>query len=215
MFSLTASVMCLLAKQEYGYSQKGVSGHREMLLLCIKGGIFENCPKLQRTQLIPTENWNKSYSKKRNFSHCFSALTISLVLYEWACKHLLHVRIVTGTKSNQILKPGHPNYTFYPLHICLVPSICPKYHGTIPRSSVARGAQLSSRVTKILKVSSLIMSFPVYFWCLSLLSPFCTCQMCKVNNWCPTELQVFETLIIDTVYPEFVCQVHTLKSDTS
>jgi len=82
ILNFTASVACLLAKQEHGYSQKGVSGPREMLLLCIKGRMFENCPKLQATQLIPTETWNKSCSKMKDFSHCFSTLTISLVLYE-------------------------------------------------------------------------------------------------------------------------------------
>lgn len=80
--NFTASVTCLLAKQEYGYSQKGVSGPREMLLLCIKGRMFENYPKLQATQLIPTESWNRSYSKAKDFSHCFSTLTVTLVLYE-------------------------------------------------------------------------------------------------------------------------------------
>lgn len=82
MLNFTASVACLLAKQEYGYSQKGDSGPREMLLPCIKGRIFENYPKLQSTQLIPTESWNRSYSKMKDFSHCFSTLAVSLLLYE-------------------------------------------------------------------------------------------------------------------------------------
>lgn len=138
ILNFTAFVTCLLAKQEYGYSQKGVSGPREMLLLCIKGRIFENYPKLQATQLIPTESWNRSYSKRKDFSHCFSTLTVSLFLYEWACKHSLRVKITIGSKSNQILRPWHPNCTFSQLHICLLSSTCPKYHEIIPRNVVAR-----------------------------------------------------------------------------
>lgn len=65
ILDFTASLTCLLAKQDYGYSQKGVSGPREMLLLCIKGRIFENYPKLQATQLISTGSWNRCYSKIR------------------------------------------------------------------------------------------------------------------------------------------------------
>lgn len=82
VLNFTASGTCLLAKQEYGYSPKGVSGPREMLLLCIKERIFENYPKLQATRLIPTESWNRFYSKTKDFSHCFSTLTVSLVLCE-------------------------------------------------------------------------------------------------------------------------------------
>lgn len=138
ILNFTASVTCLLAKQEYGYSQKGVSGPRETLVLCIKGRMFENYPKLQATQLIPTESWNRSYSKMKDFSHCFSTLTVSLVLYEWACKHSLCVKIAVGLKSNQVLRPWHPNYTFSQLRISLLSSTCPKYHEIILRNVVAK-----------------------------------------------------------------------------
>lgn len=133
----TASLTHLLAKQEYGCSQNGVSGPREMFLLCIKGNIFENYPKLQATQLIPTESWNRSYSKVRDFSHCFSTLTVSLALYEQACKHSLCVKLLLGqnqtrfwdldTQSNFILNS-----------VCLLSSTNPMDHEIIPRNLVAR-----------------------------------------------------------------------------
>lgn len=101
ILDFTASLTCLLAKQDYGYSQKGVSGPREMLLLCFKGRIFENYPKLQATQLISTGSWNRCYSKIKDFSHCFSTLTVSLVLYERACKHSLSMKLLLGENQTR------------------------------------------------------------------------------------------------------------------
>lgn len=39
--------------------------------------------------------------------------------------------------------------------------------------------------------------------------------MYRVNNFCPTEWLAFETLIVPTLYPEFVCEVNALRSYTS